>query len=164
MLIVGERVLYSWMALLAQGAGRAAEGTVPTSVAVLLAVLTPLVSIGVAWITSIATNKRDAQRRQHESDLQKEKLQTDLRTEFMAEEAIKQLLKVNKPKRSFLAIQRKIGGFTEKELRQLLVRSGAVRFYPHGMRPEDTNFEVDPKDELWGLRERNIEEVDKEDS
>jgi hypothetical protein len=62
----------------------------------------------------------------------------------MAEEAIRSLLlHDNWRKRSFAAIKAKVGGFSDDELRQLLVRSGALRFEgPEG-------------EELWGLRERN---------
>jgi hypothetical protein len=67
-----------------------------------------------------------------------------MRTEFMAEEAVKQLLSSPQWKmRSFDEIERKIGGFEENELRKLLVRAGAVRFRGEGDR------------ELWGLREKN---------
>ena len=75
------------------------------------------------------------------------KFATDLRTEFMAEQAINRLLSVKGwEKRSFKAIQARIGGFTDNELKQLLVRSGAVRFRGKG--------ENDAA-ELWGLLSRN---------
>ena len=58
------------------------------------------------------------------------RLRTELRTEFMAEEAVKKLLRHKKwEKRSFAEIQRRVGGFEDEELRKLLVRAGAVRFY-----------------------------------
>lgn len=75
--------------------------------------------------------------------LQEERLRTELRTEFMAEEAIRALLLSAQPKRSFEVIERRVGGFDGAELRQLLVRAGAVRFYGRNNK------------ELWGLRERN---------
>ncbi|WP_221357633.1 hypothetical protein [Streptomyces beigongshangae] len=75
--------------------------------------------------------------------LQEERLRTELRTEFMAEEAIRELLLSAQPKRSFEVIERRVGGFDGDELRQLLVRAGAVRFYGRNDK------------ELWGLRERN---------
>jgi len=75
---------------------------------------------------------------------QERRLRADMRTEFMAEEAVKQLLSSPQWKmRSFDEIERKIGGFEENELRKLLVRAGAVRFRGEGDR------------ELWGLREKN---------
>jgi hypothetical protein len=66
----------------------------------------------------------------------------------MAEEAIRALLENDRwPKRSFAQIQSRIGGFPENELRQLLVRAGAVRFSGSG------------DDELWGLRSRNLQDL-----
>jgi hypothetical protein len=76
--------------------------------------------------------------------IQERKLRTDLRTEFMAEEAVRQLL--NSPKwemRSFDEIRTRLGGFEDNELRKLLVRAGAIRFTGEGGR------------ELWRLREKN---------
>jgi len=62
----------------------------------------------------------------------------------MAEQAVNQLLQAEEwKKRSFEAIKRRIGGFEDNELRQLLVRAGAIRFEGEGDR------------ELWGLVERN---------
>src|SRR5438477_5921015 len=70
---------------------------------------------------------------------------TGLRTEFMAEQAINRLLSHHGwEKRTFEAIKSRIGGFEDDELRQLLVRSGAVKF----RRRSDGA-------ELWGLLSRN---------
>jgi hypothetical protein len=61
--------------------------------------------------------------------LQERRLLTELRIEFMAEQAAKSLLE-NRcwTKRSFDQIKKKLGGFEENELRKILVRAGAVRF------------------------------------
>jgi hypothetical protein len=76
--------------------------------------------------------------------VQERKLRSELRTQFMAEQAIKSLLESERwRKRSFAEIKRRIGGFDDDELRKLLVRSGAVR------------FESDDVGELWGLISRN---------
>jgi hypothetical protein len=72
------------------------------------------------------------------------KLNTELRTEFMAEQAINRLLSTGWKQRSFKAIKERIAGFSDDELQQLLVRAGAVRF----RRKED-------EEELWGLLSRN---------
>ena len=118
-------MLDSGLALLVQGGGDA-----PLWVVVLIAVLAPLTSFGATWITLKETNKREAVRRSHEWDLQAQKLRTDLRTEFMAEEAVKQLLQTEGWKLcSFGEIRKRVGGFNGDELRKLLVRSGAIRFY-----------------------------------
>jgi hypothetical protein len=70
---------------------------------------------------------------------------TDLRTEFMAEQAISRLLTCpGWELRTFDAIEERIAGFPPDELRRLLVRSGAVRF-----RRRSDNVE------MWGLLSRN---------
>ncbi|MCZ6676545.1 MAG: hypothetical protein O7E52_04770 [Candidatus Poribacteria bacterium] len=67
-----------------------------------------------------------------------------LRTEFMAEQVAKELLESDRwEKRSFDAIKSRLGGFSDDELRKILVRAGAVRF--RGQNAE----------ELWGLMSRN---------
>jgi hypothetical protein len=98
---------------------------------------TALISAGVAFAVSIISVFGA-------SRLQTDRLRAELRTQYMAEEAIRQLLfHPEWELRSFELIKRRIGGFTEDELRQLLVRAGALRF-------EGTDGK-----ELWGLRERN---------
>ena len=76
--------------------------------------------------------------------LQERKLKWELRTEFMAEQAVRTLLQHKKwQKRSFDEIKRRLGGFGEDELRKILVRAGAV------------SFEGKDGVELWGLVSRN---------
>ena len=67
-----------------------------------------------------------------------------LRTQFMAEQVARRLLQEHRwPLRSFKILQHHLGGFTEDELRRILVRTGAVRFQSRsGL-------------ELWGLVDRN---------
>lgn len=76
--------------------------------------------------------------------VQERKLKTELRTEFMAEEAARTLLQNERwKKRSFEEIKMRLGGFSDDELRKILVRAGAVR------------FEGTESKELWGLISRN---------
>lgn len=78
--------------------------------------------------------------------LQRDRLRSELRTQFMAEEALRHLLMDERWRlRSFDLIQPRVGGFDEDDLRQLLVRAGALR------------FEGKQGEELWGLRERNTD-------
>ena len=94
---------------------------------------TVVTSLVVALITSIATYM-----------LQERKLKTELRTEFMAEQVAKKLLESPKwNMRSFEEIKKRLAGFTDDELRKILVRSGAVRFEGEGGK------------ELWGLISKN---------
>jgi hypothetical protein len=52
-----------------------------------------------------------------------------VRTGFMAESAARELLtQLDAPFRSFVMIRHHIGGFTDDELRRILVRAGALRF------------------------------------
>ncbi len=97
------------------------------------------------------------QRRQFEMDRErdskriKDELQADLelhnekiRTEFMAEQVARKLLEVKRwPLRSFAIIKHHLGGFSDDELRQILVKTGAIR------------FKSKSGHELWGLIERN---------
>lgn len=86
-----------------------------------------------------------------EAKLQEDRLRAELRTEFMAEEAIRQLLQHPQwEQRSFYEIQRRLGGFADDELRRLLVRAGAVAFWSDSGKNDDSG-----KNEWWGLRERN---------
>ena len=83
--------------------------------------------------------------------LQKERLRTELKLEFAAETAIRELLTEKKWKlRSFKTISKRLQGFDNDELRKLLIRSGALCFE----RRSDGQ-------ELWGLRERNRNELEK---
>lgn len=82
-------------------------------------------------------------------DIEKKQL-TDLRTEFMAEAAIRRLLEVpGWELRSFNAIKRHLGGFSEDHLRRLLVRSGAIQFWSKATGPDGK------RKEFWGLLSKN---------
>ncbi|HEY1485297.1 MAG TPA: hypothetical protein VGF84_04275 [Micromonosporaceae bacterium] len=103
------------------------------------AIIAALVAIVVAYLSA-----RWAGRQQMEQ-LQA-RLREELRTEFMAESAIRTMLTEHKPLRSFARIKARVGGFDrdEDQLRRLLVRSGALRYWS-----------TDGKHtEFWGLRER----------
>jgi hypothetical protein len=107
------------------------------SVPVIAAIVAAAVSVLVAVITAIGTYRVQAAR-----------MRTELRTEFMVEEAIRKLLMHPAWKqRSFTKIRHHIRGFEDNELRRHLVRAGAVAF-------DNPNNDL----EWWGLRERNIEE------
>lgn len=100
------------------------------------ALLAGIVALLVATGTSIASFY-----------VQREKLRQELRTEFMAEQAIVALLEHPQwTLRSFEAIRARVGGFEDQALQQLLVRAGALRFDGDGK-------------ELWGLRRRNLERL-----
>lgn len=74
-----------------------------------------------------------------------------LRTEYMAEAAIRRLLQhPTWRRRSFQEISYHLPGFAADDLRRLLVRAGAVR-----MQSSNTN----DSRELWGLLERNRDHV-----
>jgi hypothetical protein len=74
--------------------------------------------------------------------LARQRIRHEFRLQFQAESVIRKLL-LNKAweLRSFDVIKHHIGGFDDDELRQLLVRAGAVRFTAKDK-------------EMWGLYER----------
>jgi hypothetical protein len=104
-------------------------------------VVTALIAGGVSVVVSIiggATSFR----------LQEKRLREELRTQFMAEAAIRELLLHDKWRlRSFGVIKKRIRGFSDDELRQLLIRAGAVC------------FEAQDGEEMWGLRVRNTDRL-----
>jgi hypothetical protein len=74
--------------------------------------------------------------------LARQRISHEFRLQFRAETVIRKLLMNDEWElRSFKVIKHHIGGFEDDELRQLLVRSGAVRFTAKG-------------EEMWGLFER----------
>jgi len=104
-------------------------------------VVQALISAGVALVVAVVTAVAT-------SRLQADRLRMELRTEFMAEEAIRQLLlHPHWRQRSFSLIKQRVGGFGDDELRQLLVRAGALR------------FKGSAGEEFWGLRERNSDQL-----
>jgi hypothetical protein len=71
------------------------------------------------------------------------KLRRDFRLEFAAESVARRLLMHRDWRlRSLRVIRHRLGGFSDDELRRILVRSGAIRFIGGS------------GDELWGLLER----------
>ena len=95
--------------------------------AVLSAVIAGLVAIIVSLLTSRAESRNQAKQLRHEIELQEQRLKAELRTEYMAEEAINQLLRKAEPKRTFKAIAARVGGFTDEELRRLLRPAGRTQ-------------------------------------
>jgi len=95
------------------------------------------------WDSQLQMESLKAQARQQEA-----RLRTELKTEFMAEDALHQLLEHETwEQRSFAQIKKRIRGFDDNELRRLLVRSGAVA------------FQRDSAEEFWGLRTRNADKL-----
>ncbi|MET7788133.1 hypothetical protein ABZS93_16200 [Streptomyces sp900116325] len=81
-----------------------------------------------------------------------------LRTEYRAEAAINQLLKHEEfKKRTFEAIKYRLPGFTDDELRKLLIRAGAVRLR------SDRDERYGPYAEMWGLVKKNDDAIKKDD-
>lgn len=76
--------------------------------------------------------------------LEAKKLQKEYQLQDNAERVVRDLLNHTEWKlRSFKVIQHHLGGFTDSELRKLLVRAGAIR------------FKSKSGHELWGLLDRN---------
>jgi len=103
---------------------------------------TIIASVITAALTALATFLIQERRLRRDFELDRDRL----RTEFMAEQVARKLLESEKwKKRSFLEIEKRLGGFEDNELRKILVRAGAVRF-------EGDN-------ELWGLLSRNTDDL-----
>ena len=108
------------------------------------AAITIIASIITAGLTSLLALGIQERRLRRDFELDRERV----RTEFMAEQVARELLESERwQKRSFQAIEQRLGGFTEDELRRMLVRAGAVR------------FEADQDQELSGLLSRNRPEL-----
>ena len=89
-----------------------------------------------------------AAKRNNETNLAiaREKLQVENKLEVEACKALREMLLLPEWQlRSFEAIKKNVRGFSDEELRRLLVSSGAVSF-----------DERETAKELWGLRERNL--------
>ncbi len=110
-------------------------------------------AIGTGFVTFLI------QERQMAKQLEIEKLKIDadfkskieeIKTEYIAERTAKAYL--NHPdykKRSFSLLKGRLGGFSDDELRKILVRAGAVKF----MGPNSKGQKI----EWWGLLDRNPE-------
>lgn len=76
------------------------------------------------------------------------KLRREFLLEHQSERVAKELLSIRRwPLRSFAVLRHHIGGFDDDDLRNILVRAGAVR------------FKSKSGHELWGLLERNRENL-----
>lgn len=101
---------------------------------------TVLTSAITAMITALAAFLVQERKLRKEFALDVDKV----RTEFMAEQVASELLESkNWKKRSFGAIKSRLGGFSDDELRMILVKSGAVCFTGQD------------GEELWGILHRN---------
>jgi hypothetical protein len=116
--------------------------------------------IATAWRqkNQLANDLSQAEKRlQGDLKVQEERLKTELRTEFMAEAAIRQLLShPDWKQRTFQSIRRKMhGAFEDPELRRLLIRSGAVCFWG--------KLQGGREEEYWGLIDRNQDRLSRRD-
>lgn len=108
---------------------------------VIVSFITSVVTVVIGGLISYAIQERKLSR-------DRSNFLDQIKTMYMAEEAVRKLLTVDKWKlRSFSEIKKRVGGFEDNELRQLLIRSGAIAFY-----------DKDDK-ELWGLLSRNLQEI-----
>ena len=93
-------------------------------------------------MTGLVTVLSSRQQQKHQLDI----LQLERRNEFTVENTLLHYLKEpSYPERKFETLHSKMGGFKEDELRQLLVKVGAVRRYR------------DDKTEWWSLLSRRQE-------
>ncbi len=107
-------------------------------------------SVAVAFLTARFTAQNEHKR-----------LREELKLEYSVENAIIQLLeKQGYPKRSFHRLKKHIRGFEDDELRQHLVRAGAIAFenkkYSKEQQPD--------RRERWGLLRNNLDDLRKAES
>jgi hypothetical protein len=111
-------------------------------------IITSIITSGVvALITGFVTYFIQERRLNRQFALERERLEEEYRTQRRADFALTQFLNhVKFKRRSFEYIREKIGGFSDDELRIMLVRNGAVRSYSR-------EANVDKKDwkEWWEL-------------
>ncbi|QEX15430.1 hypothetical protein FRZ44_07140 [Hypericibacter terrae] len=108
----------------------------PTDPTIIAALVSGVVAIGVATVTSIVS-----------FSLQKDRLRAELKFEFSTEAALLELLSDERWQlRSFDAIHKRFRGLGADELRKSLIRAGALSF-------------GDAAEEFWGLRDRNKERL-----
>jgi hypothetical protein len=127
----------------------------PEITAAIISALVALVVAGLGWLQQRrflkAELKREWERRKTEFALQCKQFEEDfqrdreqVRTTFMAEQLALEWLNTKEYElRTFKEISRRLGGFEPDELRRILVRAGAIRFYRR----------VD-QEEMWGLLSR----------
>jgi len=116
-------------------AGEAAisSASVWVNAGVAAAVVAGVVGIVTAFITAVVT-----------IGVAERKLRRDFRLEFAAESVAHELMMdAEWTLRSFDVIKRHLGGFDDDDLRRILVRAGAIRFWSIS------------GEELWGLLDRN---------
>jgi hypothetical protein len=108
-----------------------------------------LIGLAGAALGGAATYFATKKSSEGERAIAREKLETENRLANSASAAIRELLLSPQWElRSFEAIKKHIRGFSDDELRKLLVASGAVSF-----------DQQDTGRELWGLRERNADKL-----
>ncbi len=114
---------------------------------IVVAVIGGLSGVATAIVVAVIGFYVQSRKLQQEFERDRE----GIRTEFMAEQVVRQLLEhKDHTKRKFKAIERRLGGYDENkdDLRRLLIRAGAVRF----VGKSDTG---EKNVEYWGLLSRN---------
>ena len=128
----------------------------PEDPAIVASLVSAVVALITAAITAWVTVGVQKTRLQAEFQLQEARLRTELKLEFAAETAIRELLSREKWKlRSFKEIEKRLKGFDKDDLRKALIRSGALSFESSA----DSAHDEDEDNELWGLRERNADKL-----
>jgi hypothetical protein len=125
----------------------------------IISALVALIVAGLGWLQQRSHLKaeltRERERRQEEFALQRKQFEEDfkrdrgqMRTTFMAEQLALEWLNTEEYElRTFKEISKRLGGFEPDELRRILIRAGAIRFY------RKVNQE-EMWEEMWGLLSR----------
>jgi hypothetical protein len=126
------------------------------------ATVSAVAAILAARTTASVAKKRaivDERLKNLEGEIAEQKIRLEQRTLFQAERAAYELLSDHRwPTRSFEQIRQHIGGFSDEELRQILVRAGALRVQPPTDISDSSIGNSKSEAEFWGLLERiNLE-------
>ena len=102
------------------------------------------VTLWVAWDQIIADKEIASLQGELNKNVTELKVRLENRTLFQAERVAHELLMMPAwDLRSFDEIKSRLGGFKDDEIRQILIRAGALQ------------FKGKPDQEMWGLLERN---------
>ena len=108
------------------------------------------VSLWVARRRTIIDKEVASLKGKLDKDVTELKARLENRTLFQAERVAHELLMIPAwDLRSFDSFKRRLGGFEDNEIRQVLIRAGAVQFKGRGGK------------EMWGLLERNRKRLEK---
>lgn len=118
-------------------------------IAAIVGAATALITSFITTLVTLRNQRKNFRMEQAKIDVSLEELEREHKLSYAAERVAHSLLNDEEWRlRSFSVLKRHLGGFSEEDLRRLLVGSGAIRFYT-----------TEPQREMWGLLERNMDRL-----